>query len=108
MNYTLNEWKKLIRYLDLACITPDNNEIERSIKSFVIGRKNWLFSNTPRGANACARMYSLIESAKANKLNPHNYLYYLFTKLPYVNDNRAELKKLLPCFLSEEDIKISD
>ena len=108
VNYTLNEWKKLIRYLDLACITPDNNEIERSVKSFVIGRKNWLFSNTPRGANASARMFSLIESAKANKLNPHNYLYYLFTKLPYVCDNRDELKKLLPCFLSEEDIKISD
>jgi len=49
VNYTLNEWDKLVRYLDLACMTPDNNEIERCIKSFVIGRKNWLFSNTPRG-----------------------------------------------------------
>jgi transposase len=43
VNYTLNEWSKLVRYLDRAYLTPDNNEIERSIKSFVIGRKNWLF-----------------------------------------------------------------
>jgi len=108
VTYTLNQWSKLIRYLDLACMTPDNNEIERSIKSFVIGRKNWMFSNTSRGANASAGMYSLIESAKANGLDPYLYLRFLFTKLPYVRDNKDELRKLLPCFLSPEDIKISD
>lgn len=108
VNYTLNQWSKLIRYLDLACMTPDNNEIERSIKSFVIGRKNWMFSNTSRGAHASAGMYSLIESAKANRLDPYQYLRFLFTKLPYVRDNKDELRKLLPCFLSPEDIKISE
>jgi len=106
VNYTLNEWNKLIRYLDLACITPDNNELERSFKSFVIGRKNWLFSNTPRGARASAGMYSLIESAKANGLDPYLYLRYLFLKFPHVCGDRVELRKLLPCFLSLEDIKI--
>jgi transposase len=108
VTYTLNQWDKLIRYLDLACMTPDNNEIERSIKSFVIGRKNWMFSNTSRGANASAGMYSLIESAKANRLDPYQYLRFLFTKLPYVRDDKDELRKLLPCFLSPEDIKIPD
>jgi transposase len=108
VNYTLNEWGKLIRYLDLACMTPDNNEIERSIKSFVIGRKNWMFSFTPRGAHASAGMYSLIESAKANGLDPYLYLRFLFSKLPDIRDNKDELRKLLPCFLSPEDIMIKE
>jgi transposase len=108
VSYTLNEWNKLIRYLDLACMTPDNNEIERSIKSFVIGRKNWMFSNTPRGAHASAGMYSLIESAKANRLDPYLYLRYLFTKLPRVSGNRDELRKLLPCFVYQDDITINE
>jgi transposase len=108
VDYTLKQWDKLIRYLDLACMTPDNNEIERSIKSFVIGRKNWMFSNTPRGAHASAGMYSLIESVKANGLDPYLYLRFLFAKFPYVCGDREELRKLLPCFVSPEDIKLAD
>jgi len=108
VNYTLNEWNKLIRYLDLACMTPDNNEIERSIKSFVIGRKNWMFSNTPRGAHASAGMYSVIESAKANGLDPYLYLRFLFTKLPVVCDDKEKIRSLLPCYVLPEDIKIFD
>ncbi len=108
VTYTLNEWDKLVRYLDRAYMTPDNNEIERSIKSFVIGRKNWLFSNTPRGAKASAAMYSLIESAKINGLEPYAYLRFLFAKLPYVLKNRDELRKLMPCFVTAEEIQIFD
>ena len=107
-NYTLNEWEKLVRYLDRAYITPDNNEIERSVRSFAIGRKNWIFSNTPRGARASAGMYSLIESAKLNRLDPYLYLRFLFSKLPHVCDNKDELRKLLPCFVSPEQIKIEE
>jgi len=107
-NYTLNEWDKLVRYLDRAYITPDNNEIERSVRSFAIGRKNWIFSNTPRGARASAGMYSLIESAKSNRLDPYLYLRFLFSKLPHVHDNKDELRKLLPCFVSPEQIKIEE
>jgi transposase len=103
ITYALNEWDKIIRYLDLACMTPDNNEIERAIRPFVIGRKNWLFSNTPRGANASAALYSVIESAKANKLEPYAYLRFLFSNLPYITD-RESVRKLLPCFLSAQDI----
>lgn len=105
ISYTLNEWEKLIRYLDLACMTPDNNEIERAIRPFVVGRKNWLFSNTPRGAAASAAIYSLIGSAKANRLEPYAYLRFLFSRLPYAQD-RESVKKLLPCFLSSEDISL--
>ena len=83
-------------------------EIERSIKSFVIGRKNWIFSNTPRGAHASAGMYSIIESAKLNGLNPYLYLRFLLSKLPTIGDNREELRKHLPCFVTAEEIKISD
>jgi len=106
VNYTLNEWSKLIRYLDAAFLTPDNNETERAIRPFVIGRKNWLFSNTQRGAKASAAMYSLIESAKANRLEPYAYLRFLFTRLPEVS-NKADLKALLPCYLSADQIDIS-
>ncbi len=74
-----------------------NNRSERSIKPFVIGRKNWLFANTPRGARASAIIYSIIETAKENKLNPFYYLRYLFEKLPNIDTKDPEaLDKLLP------------
>jgi transposase len=62
-----------------------------------------LFSNTPRGANASAAMYSLVESAKANRLEPYAYLKFLFTRLPEAS-NQSELIALLPCFLTSEQI----
>ena len=60
----------------------DNNRAERAIKPFVIGRKNWLFSNTARGALASAILYSIIETAKANGLTPYDYLKILLDELP--------------------------
>lgn len=104
VTYTLNEWDKLIRYLDKAYLTPDNNEAENIIRPFAVGRKNWLFSNTPRGAAASAGMYSLIESAKANSLNPYHYLRYLFQEFPNIGNDKEKIKLLLPCFLSGKDI----
>jgi transposase len=101
--YALNEWDKLIRYLDADFLTPDNNEIERAIRPFVIGRKNWLFSNTPRGAQASAAMYSLIESAKANKIEPYHYLRFLFTHLPLVSDKKS-LRSMLPSYITEQQL----
>jgi len=75
----------------------DNNRSERSIKPFVIGRKNWLFANTSRGADASATIYSIVETAKENGLNPFNYLQYLFERLPNLDtqDEKA-LDELLP------------
>jgi transposase len=64
----------------------DNNRSERSIEPFVIGRKNWLFANTPRGAVASATIYSVIETAKENGLHLFRYLQYLFEQLPQLSD----------------------
>ncbi len=103
INYTLNEWNKLIRYLDLEILTPDNNRSENAIRPFVIGRKNWLFSNNPRGAHSSATIYSLIETAKANGLEPYRYLRYIFTKIPLAK-SRDDLIKLLPMNLTPDDL----
>jgi transposase len=102
VSYTLSEWEKLICYLDAPFLTPDNNAAENAIRPFVIGRKNWLFSNTPNGAAASATIYSLIESAKANGLEPYRYLRYLFTKLPEAK-TEYELGKLLPTEVEKID-----
>ncbi len=84
VSYAQNEWPKLVRYLDCPHLTPDTNSIENAIRPFVIGRKNWLFSGSPVGAHASSTLYSLIETAKANEIEPYRYLRYIFTKLPTV------------------------
>ncbi|MGG1664605.1 IS66 family transposase [Brevibacillus sp. NRS-1366] len=84
--YSLNQWEKLTAFLKDGRLELDNNRSERSIKPFVIGRKNWLFANTPRGAAASAAIYSVIETAKENGLHPFRYLEYLFEQLPQLSD----------------------
>jgi transposase len=97
VNYGRQQWSKLIRFLEDGRIEISNNLAERSIKPFVIGRKNLLFCNTPRGARASAVIYSPVESAKENKLNPHAYLNYLFEQLPNLESRDDEtLDRLLP------------
>lgn len=93
--YTLVEWPKLIRYLEHAQLRPDTNACEQAIRPFVVGRKNWLFSGSPRGAAASATLYSLIETAKANGHEPYWYLRELFQKLPHAR-TRADYLSLLP------------
>ena len=87
----------LVAFLEDGRLEIDNNRSERSIKPVVIGRKAWLFANTPQGARASAIIYSIVETAKANGLNPYYYLRYLFEQLPYINltDENA-LDQLLP------------
>lgn len=68
---------------------------ENSIRPFTIGRKNWLFANSQAGAQASANLYSLMETAKANDLNPYAFLKYLFTELPNAEDVEA-FERLLP------------
>jgi len=74
ITYLNNQWPKLVRYLEDGRLNIDNNRAERAIKPFVIGRKNWLFSQTANGANASAALYSIIETAKANALTPFDYV----------------------------------
>lgn len=98
ITYCLNQWGKLEAFMKDGRLELDNNRSERSIKPFVIGRKNWLFSNTQRGARASAMIYSIIETAKENELNPMKYLTYLFERLPQLIDPKDTdaLDKLLP------------
>ena len=98
VGYSKNQWKYLQNYmLDGRC-EISNNRAERSIKPFVIGRKNFLFANTPRGAKASAITYSIIETAKANNLNPFEYLKYIFESLPNIKfkENPECLQNYLP------------
>lgn len=97
ITYCLNQWDKLEAFMQDGRLEIDNNRSERSIKPFVIGRKNWLFSNTPRGAKASSVIYSIVETAKENGLKPFNYLTYIFEKLPNVDiKDPAVLDDLLP------------
>ena len=97
ITYCLNQWDKLVVFLEDGRLEIDNNRSERSIKPVVIGRKNWLFSNTPQGARASAMIYSLVETAKANELNPYYYLRYLFEQLPNMDLTDIDaLDRLLP------------
>lgn len=74
-----------------------NNRAERSIKPFVMGRKAWLFAQSMKGATASAIIYSIVETAKANQLNPLKYLTYLFEHLPQVDlDVQESLDQFLP------------
>jgi transposase len=91
--YTLKQWPKLIRYLEHGQLNIDNNRAERAIKPFVIGRKNWIFSNTARGAQASAVLYSIIETAKANGLVPFDYIQQLLEELPKQPD---DIEPLMP------------
>ncbi len=95
ITYNLNQWPKLIRYLEDGRLNIDNNRAERAIKPFVIGRKAWLFANTTSGAKASATLYSLVETAKINGLEPYDYLTTLFKELPTA-DTPDKLTKLLP------------
>lgn len=93
--YLQNQWPKLIRYIDDGNYPIDNNVAENAIRPFVVGRKNWLFANTPAGAHASANLYSIIETAKAHDLNPQSYLTHIFKELPLV-ESVEDYEKLLP------------
>ena len=95
INYLIEEEPYLRRYIEDGRLEIDNNRAERSIKPFVIGRKNWLFANTPSGAKASATAFSIIETAKENNLDPYEYLKYVFTKAPNM-ENSESIDILLP------------
>jgi transposase len=103
--YSLDNWQRLIVYVEDGRLQLDNNAAENAIRPFVVGRKNWLFSGHPRGAEASAIFFSLIETAKANGLEPYAYLRYLFEKLPLIEDEDG-YRSLLPQYLSPDTIAI--
>jgi transposase len=95
VNYALNQWEKLIVFSTNGSISIDNNFIESKIRPFVIGRNNWMFSTSPEGAHASAALYSLVESAKSNNLDPYSYLRLIFKELPKAQ-SIEDYEKLLP------------
>ena len=105
LNYLHNEWDRLIRYLDDGRLEIDNNGAENAIRPFVVGRKNWLFSASVKGVKASANLYSLIETAKANSLEPYAYLRYLFTELPKAETVEA-IEALLPGNFAKDQLII--
>jgi len=79
--YIMNQWPQLIMYLNDGRYEIDNNRVENLIRPFALGRKNWLFMGSPRGAHAGALFYTLIATAKANQLSPFGYLRYVFERI---------------------------
>ncbi len=78
INYALERWEQLTRFLDYSWATSSNQLVENSIRPFALGRKNFLFCITPQGAEASALYYSLVESCKKMGIDPHKYLTYIF------------------------------
>ena len=95
LSYLHNHWSGLVRFIDDGRLKIDNNRVENAIRPFVVGRKNWLFSDTVHGATASANLYSLIETAKLNSLEPYAYLRHAFTELPKAT-TVEQIEALLP------------
>jgi len=95
MDYTLNQWEKLVRYTEHGQLRMSNVLAENAIRPLAIGRKRWLFADTPEGARAVATYFTLIESAKANGVEPLAYLQHVFANIAAADTDEA-LDALLP------------
>jgi transposase len=95
LSYTMNQWSKLVRFLESPEMPVDNNYVENQIRPFAQGRRVWLFAQTQHGARASANLYSLVSCARVNGLEPYAYLRYLFEELPKASTAEA-LEALLP------------
>lgn len=96
VTYVRNRREHLATYLEDGRCSFSNNLSENSIRPFVVGRKGWLFCNTPAGAETSAMAYTMVEMAKANGVNPYHYLTFLFEKQPNENMSDDELEQLAP------------
>jgi len=105
LSYIDRNWTKLTVYTQDGRLSIDNNRAENAIRPFVIGRKNWLFSASVRGAKSSANLYSLIETAKANGLEPYAYLRHVFKELPKVT-TVEDIEMLLPWEIDRDTIAI--
>jgi transposase len=96
LSYTINVWERLLVYLDNPLVPIDNNLVENAIRPFAVGRKNWLFSDQDAGAEASAVFYTLIETARANTMEPMPYLRFLFVCLEKFGPVVMPWDQLLP------------
>lgn len=95
VNYMLERWQELTNYLKEGYLEIDNNPIENDVRPLALGKNNWIFAGSPRGARAGAIFYSLIATCKANQLDPFAYFNYLLNRLRACRDE-ADYKALLP------------
>ncbi len=103
LSYMYDYWSMLTRYTERGDLPIDNNRCENAIRPFVIGRKAWLFSDTPAGANASAIIYSLLQTAKANGQEPYTWLRRVLHDLPAAR-TVEEMEALLPWNLHALDL----
>jgi hypothetical protein len=93
--YLDGQWPKLVRVFETGHVPLDTNAVENAIRPFAVGRKNWMIADTVRGAEASTNLYSLIETAKANGIEPWAYLQRVFTELPKA-ETLEQVEALLP------------
>lgn len=96
MNYAQNRKDTLMTYLEDGHCSLSNNLSENAIRPFTVGRKNWLFSASPKGATASSIVYTMVEMAKANDLNTYKYLAYLLSQRPNDKMSDEQLEQLAP------------
>uniref|UniRef100_UPI0013D9B93B IS66 family transposase n=1 Tax=Pseudomonas viridiflava TaxID=33069 RepID=UPI0013D9B93B len=101
VSYLAHNWTRLERYIEAGFLPIDNNAAERAIRPFAIGRKAWLFSDTPKGAAASAQIYSLVETAKLNGQEPYMWLRHVLERLPHAA-SVEDYEALLPWNCSPE------
>jgi len=101
ISYALNQWRKLLIYLNDGRLENNNNRSERAIKPFVIGRKGWLFSNSVAGAHAAATIFSLAGTCKYHSIEPYNYFRYVLSALPQCQ-TVTDYEALLPFNLDKK------
>ena len=95
INYCLNRWENLTRYLNYSYLTPSTNEAERTIRPFTLLRKNSMFYGSGKGAESSCWILTMIETAKIHNLSPEDYLRCVFERAPYC-ETIADWEKLLP------------
>jgi hypothetical protein len=105
LGYLDKQWPKLVRYLEDGRLRMDTNLVENAIRPFVVGRKNWLFADTVRGAEASANLYTVIETAKANGIEPYAYLRHVFAELPKAT-MLEDIGALLPGRIDREQLRV--
>ena len=103
LSYMHKYWPRLTRYTERGDLPIDNNRCENAIRPFVVGRKAWLFSDTPAGAHASAVIYSLVQTAKANGLEPYAWLRRVLLDLPAAK-TVEDVEALLPWNLNSRDL----
>ena len=106
LGYLHNVWSRLVRYTERGDLPIDNNAAESAIRPFVVGRKAWLFSDTPAGAHASAVLYSLVETAKASNREPYAWLRYVVERLPMAT-TVDEVEALLPWNTHDQDLAMN-